>query len=354
MQEQALVYIPKKFTRKSWLGKYCLSPFVMIQVGVDGSVRLCGCDTWQPTTVGNILTDSLQNILATQLSADVRQSIIDGTYEYCNENFCGVIQNNGLNTIDTVPPNVKELLRDSSQFVMPYEISFHGDMICNLSCPSCRKQVIKPAQDELARYEEIGDRMYNNLFGQPTDQRIHVMLSGTGEVFASPMLLRFLQKFDLADFPNLALSLNTNGLLAERSWPRIQHIESAVKKITVSIDAVTADTYERLRRGGAWRDLEDSMTFIQAKCQAIGAKLHTRMIIQQANYKEAVEFYYWCRARDVDCVEYSQVTNWGTWTAEEFAHENVFESAHPERANALAVIAELRTFNNVWFEGAFV
>jgi molybdenum cofactor biosynthesis enzyme MoaA len=196
--------------------------------------------------------------------------------------------------------------------------------------------------------------MYNNLFGQPTDQRIHVMLSGTGEVFASPMLLRFLQKFDLADFPNLALSLNTNGLLAERSWPRIQHIESAVKKITVSIDAVTADTYERLRRGGAWRDLEDSMTFIQAKCQAIGAKLHTRMIIQQANYKEAVEFYYWCRARDVDCVEYSQVTNWGTWTAEEFAHENVFESAHPERANALAVIAELRTFNNVWFEGAFV
>lgn len=354
MQEQPLVYIPKKFTRKNWHGKYCLSPFVMIQVGVDGRIRLCGCDTWQPTTVGNILDNSLQDILATQLSTDVRQSIIDGTYEYCNENFCGVIQNNGLNTIDTVPPNVKELLADSRQFVMPYEISFHGDMICNLSCPSCRKEVIKPAPEELEKYNAIGDRMFNNLFRQPTDQRIHVMLSGTGEVFASPMLLRFLQKFDLNDFPNLALSLNTNGLLAERSWPRIQHIETAVRKITVSIDAVTAPTYERIRRGGAWTDLVDSMQFIQAKCQQIGAKLHTRMIVQQGNYQESVEFYHWCKNQGVDCVEYSQVTNWGTWTAEEFAKENVFDLNHPERAKALDTIAELRTFKDTWFEGAFV
>lgn len=340
-----------KFPIKSWKGYYCLSPFVMVQITIDGSVRLCGCGAWMPITVGNILKSTLVEILSSPIAQQVRQSIIDGTYEYCNEKQCGIIINNQLNTVDKVPPNILPLLDDSYKFVMPYEISLHGDQICNLSCPSCRTHVIKNSPEQEQHQTALGNLIYKNLFSQPTDQRVHLMVSGTGEIFASSMLLNFLNSIDITAFPNLALSLNTNGLLAQKNWDRIQHLEKNIHKITVSIDACKANTYEQIRRGGSWKQLLSSIKFLQERCNQTGAKFHARMIVQQQNYQQAVEFYDWCKSWNVDVVEYSQINNWGTWTPDEFRQHNVFDTLHPEYQQLKQTVSNLKQLPNVWFEG---
>ena len=133
----------KTFPIKQFQGQYCLSPFVMIEVTLNGDVRMCGCGAWMPTTIGNLRDTTLQHMLASDLARQIRQSIVDGSYVYCDEKFCGVIANNTLNNIDTVPPNIAARFDDTSNFKMPHHISVQGDETCNLSCPSCRTQVKK-------------------------------------------------------------------------------------------------------------------------------------------------------------------------------------------------------------------
>lgn len=325
----------------------------MVQIEANGQVRLCGCGGWMPTTIGNILETPLVDLLANQLAQSIRQSIIDGTYQYCNEKRCGVILNDSLNTLNSVPPNIKDLLKDSTKFQVPYEISIHGDLTCNLSCPSCRTHVIKVNDNDLEKQTKIGEIIFNNIFGSPTDQRIHLFLSGSGELFASPMLLNFMSKITLDKFPNVAFSVATNGLLCESRWNRISHLESAIEKITVSIDATCAETYEKLRRGGKWQSLLQNMEFLKNKKQATGMKLHTRMIVQNSNYKEILKFYDFSKEVGADVVEYSSLTNWGTWTDYEFDQENVCSPKHLNYEVAKDLINQVKLNSDVWFEGDF-
>lgn len=339
------------FSKKQLQGRYCLSPFVMIEVAINGDVRMCGCGSWMPTTIGNLKEQTLESMLASTQASNIRQSIIDGTYQYCNEHLCGVMANDALNSVDTVPAEIKSLLTDSSKFVMPRHISFQGDRTCNLSCPSCRTGVIKTPEDQLESQKHIGQLIYQNLFSQPSDQQVVLEVSGTGEFFASELLMSFANSVDIDAFPGVVLHIGTNGLLAPSRWNRIEHLASNIEKITVSIDATQASTYEKLRRGGNWQQLLEAMSFLQNKKHQTGMKLHTRMIVQQQNYTEMLEFYHFSKTFDADVVEYSRITNWGTWSYPEFKFVDVFAPDHPEQALAQQQLSQVKQLNDAWFGG---
>jgi wyosine [tRNA(Phe)-imidazoG37] synthetase (radical SAM superfamily) len=323
----------------------------MIEVTLNGDVRMCGCGAWMPSTIGNLTKTTLKDMLSSELAQKIRQSIIDGSYGYCNEKLCGVITNQALNSIDTVPYNIRALFDDASKFEMPHHISFQGDETCNLSCPSCRTSVKKTSPEKLQEQQHIGKLISKNLFSKSTDQKIKLEVSGTGEVFASPLLLNFINSINPSDFPNLDLDIGTNGLMCEQNWHRLGPMQASVKKITVSIDAAQADTYEKLRRGGKWKTLLAAMHFLQNKKHEQGIQLHTRMIVQQQNYSEIESFYQMCQQFDVDVVEYSRVTNWGTWSRQEFQFHDVFNSAHPEFETAQIEIAKVKKLSGTWFAG---
>jgi wyosine [tRNA(Phe)-imidazoG37] synthetase (radical SAM superfamily) len=339
------------FPIKQFQGKYCLSPFVMIEVTLNGDVRMCGCGAWMPTTIGNLTNTRLQDMLASELAQQIRQSIVDGSYGYCNEKFCGVIANNSLNDIDTVPDNIKALFDDVSKFEMPHHISFQGDETCNLSCPSCRTRVKKTPPEQTQAQQYVGKLISDNLFCQATDQKIKLEVSGTGEVFASPLLMNFINSINPVMFPNLELDIGTNGLMCEQNWHKLGAMQSAVKKITVSIDAAQPSTYQTIRRGGTWTEILQAMKFLQNKKHQQGFALHARMIVQQKNYLEIEQFYQLCRQFDVDVVEYSRLQNWGTWSGLEFRSHDVFDPAHSEHESACAEIAKIKQLSGTWFAG---
>lgn len=339
------------FPIKSLQGKICLSPFVMIEVTLDGKVRLCGCHGWQPTTVGNLLESSLDTILSSAQAQRIRQSIIDGTYEYCNEKLCGVIINQALNSRNTVPPAVERLLQDASQFEMPHHISVQGDRTCNLSCPSCRTQVIKSDPEQRQQQEQVGKAIADNIFNQPSDKRIVLEVSGTGELFASDLLLSLVNSIDRSKFPNLKLHIHTNGLLSQSKWHKIEHLEYAIEKITVSVDAADADTYAKIRRGGQWNQLLEAMHFLKTKKQQLGFKLHSRMIVQQGNWSEMLAFYQQSKSFDVDVIEYSRITNWGTWTPWEFIQHDVLNPKHPAYSDVQNSLEQIKKLPDTWFVG---
>ena len=336
------------FAKKSLQGRYCLSPFVEIEVTTSGRVRMCGCKAWMPRTVGDLTTHSLEEILASEWAQRIRQSIIDGTYQYCNENTCGILQNNRLNEYDTVPSDVKPLLADASRFNLPHWITIQGDNTCNLSCPSCRTQVIKPSPDQVAQRERLGRIIVDNLLPKASDQKFVIHVSTSGEVFASDLLLNLLSGIDLDRLPNFELCLQTNALLATKKWHRIQHLERALNFVMVSIDAATAQTYETVRRGGTWQQLVTSMEFLAEKKQQFGFELRTRMVVQNQNFQEILQFYEFSQGFDVDRVEYSQLTDWNTWSKEEFRKHNVLDPAHINYQQATRELEKVRNLPGVW------
>ena len=161
-----------RFPAKQLQGQYCITPFILVSIKETGDVFLCGCSWWMSQPVGNIYRSTLDEILSSEIARDVRQSIIDGTYVYCNEKTCGVIANNDLNTRDTLPPNVQRLIVDSSLYDLPYHIHLVLDQTCNLSCPSCRNGIIKTPDHLLESQREVGKLIANNLFSTPRDEKI--------------------------------------------------------------------------------------------------------------------------------------------------------------------------------------
>ncbi len=283
-------------------------------------------------------------MLKSNLALNIRKSIIDGSYTFCNEKLCGVIANNSLNTIDTVPPNIEALFDDPAKFEMPHHISFQGDATCNLSCPSCRTTIIKTPKEQQAEQLQIGQLVSSNLFSEPSDNKIKLETSGTGEVFASEMIMSFINHIDLAKFPKFELDIGTNGLMCEKNWHRLGDKHKAISKITVSIDASQADTYEKLRRGGKWPKILESMRFLQEQKHKYNFALHTRLIVQQQNYTQMKSFYDLCQTWDVNTVEYSRVTNWGTWTFMEYNFHDVFNTQHPEHTQAKIELAKVNNY----------
>lgn len=343
--------LPIEFEHKNLKGHYCLSPFNTLHIGTGGEVHICLCPGWLPTSIGNILTSSLTEMLSSPIAQAIRQSVINGDYRYCNHNYCALMINNQLNTYDTLPKNIVSLIDDSTKFVMPYEIIFHGDLTCNLSCPSCRTQVIKLTDSEHVKQQTISEVVYDNIFCSPTDQPIHFITSGSGEVFASKLILGVLKKIKLEEFPNLKLNLHTNGLLAPTAWHHLDNIEQAITQVTVSIDASTKDTYEKIRRGGKWEQLLSAMNFLKTKKQALGFTLHTRLIVQEGNWREIEDFYHLSKTFLADRVEYSRLTNQNTWSLTEFVEHDVLDYGHVNRVYANNLLKRISTHTDVWFEG---
>lgn len=341
----------KIFPSKNIKDLYCLSPYVTLEVGVNGDVRLCGCAGWMPTTVGNLFKDTLHDILLNDLSTDIRQSISDGSYKFCNENTCGVLQQQQLNTFDTLPPDVKPIIQDPSRYIIPREIFIAGDKTCNLSCPSCRIEVIKVNEEFIQTSINLGIQLRKNLFSIPSNHPINLHVSTSGELFASPLLMSFVNSIPLDDFPNLTLDIQTNGLLVEKNWHKLNESQTRVKRLTVTIDAASKNTYEELRRGGKWENILSSLTWISKKKVDSNFLLNTRMVVQKKNFEEMYDFYQLSIQHNADLVEYSRISNWGTYDADKFADIDVFANNHYLHDHAHVELNRIKNLSNVFLNG---
>lgn len=315
------------FPAKNLKGKYCLSPWVQVAINSNGNVGLCGCGRWQPLQIGNIFKNSLEDLLKNSIAKNIRQSIIDGTYIYCDSLRCGIMRHDGLNSHDTLPESVKWAIEDSERFFIPHHIVISLDRTCNLYCPSCRHSVIKIEDKEKQR--ELSNILTKNLLNKPTDKRIELTLDTEGEVFASNLLLDFIGGISSKDFPNIEFDFLSNGILAPKRWHRLGDMQQHVKKISVSFDSPDPATYEKLRRGGDWNDLVDALNFLKIKKQELGMKFNVRMVVQKDNYHQMKQFYDFSKNMGADDIQFQRITNWGTFTKDQFADIDVFDPVNP-------------------------
>lgn len=272
----------------------CPKPFDTVLIDAQGSCFICECTAWLPQSVGNLHKNSLEEIFHSATANHLRDSINDGTYRYCNEKQCTWIIKDDVRDYKSVTPQIKT-------------IRLAIDDSCNLSCPSCRREVIFHKKGKMLQMRlSLADRV--NEYLQKHDN-ITVHIGSDGDPFASLVYRYFMRTVPQNN--NLKFNLQTNGLLMKKMLERTDKILSRVDTINISIDGATKDTYEKLRRGGQWEKLLENLEFIKQYHQQFTIKFH--MVVQQNNWQEMIQMLQLADQFQAHEVVFNRITNWNTY-----------------------------------------
>lgn len=300
-------YSPVK--KPEFKDKFCYQPFNRLQIDEDGDVMLCGCQQDMPYVIGNIYTDTLENIWNSAEANRVRQSVIDGEFTYCSRDCSHLAQ----------LPDRPDVMPAATDF--PLTIKLDLDRSCNLKCPSCREQIIiekhsQKIDTQIKLFEEIKQRALNN-----PDKQFRIIPMASGEIFASHSGRAFLTSLIDYPFTNLRLDLISNGTLFIKNAELINSIKHLMSKLAVSIDAATPETYAKVR-GGNWNELLAGLELFK---NTSSISLNLIFCVQKSNFHE-IELFAELAKKYNASVSYQKMTNWGHWNVQWWEDNKIFNS----------------------------
>ena len=180
----------------------CATPFGYTEV-FDDKQFLC-CPGWLKEDIYE--TPSIKDNFNSQKSQKIRESILDGSYKYCDENQCPHLsafkQNKFID--DRFVLKNKESLERYKPISKINTVNFCFDRSCNLQCPSCRSELINYlGKDRNGVDEKL--RQVNEEISK-TIKRLY--LSGSADPFFSKSFRQFLINFDPVSYTHLTLPTN--------------------------------------------------------------------------------------------------------------------------------------------------
>lgn len=334
--------------QRNLAGRFCGNPFSQFDVYEDGNAYVC-CSGWLPVAIGNLHRQSPSEIWNSPTAVQIRQSIFDGSFRYCDHKVCPYIQNDSLPTLETARQDARFTraidTRATTLDTLPTFINLCNDASCNLWCPSCRTHRINfTSGAEYDKRKALQDKLISALLKDAGDRRFRLSVTGSGDPFASKIFREFLFDLDGTEFPGLEISLQTNGvLLTPRTWQRMHRIRNNITDVIVSFDATTPETYAVTRRGGHWPTLIENVRALGALRKTGELRfLKLDFVVQQANYREMPQFVELGESLGADRVGFSLLMNWGTWSTAEFNVRSIWRRDHPEFDHFLEVLRDPR------------
>jgi hypothetical protein len=323
-----------------WLeDRFCPSPFEEIEVRADGAVNMC-CSAWLPPPIG-VIEDGAA-FWNSPAAAEIRRSVLDGDFSYCSRLYCPKITTRSL-------PRRKDLTAPLHRAVTgmrltrvdhrPRRVVLSEDRSCNLSCPSCRRDLIQLGPRETERL----DRLFDEHIEPILDEADRLKVTGSGDPFGSRHFRHVLARLTARPAGRRRIELQTNGVLFdERAWIDLC-LEGHVSRVLVSVDAADPDTYAVVRRGGSFDRLVRNLAFL-GRLRAEGRidRLRLDFVVQAANFREMPAFVDLARRVGADGVYFLRLRNWGTFSADAFNAEDVVSAGHPEHPVFLAVLGDPR------------
>lgn len=264
---------------------FCKLPFTRISIDEEGYVWPACCPAWMEFPLGNVFEENWEEIWYGENATKFRESMFDGSLRYCNRNWCPNIGDveAGIENYHVIPHEQSPKKWDKQQ---PIHVNLNYDQSCNLKCPSCRHDFIQLKGKALERVEYMQNYVEENILPHVES----VALTGVGEAFLSKVFRNFLFNFSSEKYPNIKLiHLHTNGqLLDERLFNKMQGIHHLDLSIDISIDAASAEVYDKVRPPGDWNKLLQNLSFIK-KIKNLKS-LGISMVVQQDNYWEMLKF----------------------------------------------------------------
>jgi len=320
---------------KSLTGRFCERPFELLEIQRDFFAYSC-CPSWLPKIIGNCETDDLMEVWNSETSQEIRRSILEGDFKYCDQIECPRIQQGTLPFVHELNGRLAEIVKKNITKLSspPREIALCYDESCNLACPSCRRHKINfIAGPEFERRMAYTDRLLTDIKQYVKDQQVILRVTGSGDPISSKIFRHLLRNLDGMSTPNLKIVLQTNAvMLTEKVWQEMSNIHNNIQCVSVSVDAASEATYSKVRKFGNWQQLNKNLKFI-ADLSLNGEIewMSLNFVVQENNYHEMGDFVRLGKQlpglRDIF---FSFVNDWQTWEKEEYQRQCIWKSGHPK------------------------
>ena len=319
----------------------CKRPFTSCEITAMGDVIVC-CYDWLPVIIGNIRENTLEEIWNGEKANALRETILDGSYKYCNNQTC----------LYLLAGNAGELV-SKEQFKLPTgnlptKVLLSVDESCNLYCPSCRTKKIGQLEGD---YKEVAVSIIKNtlqqLLGKPHSQPILIGFDGRGEVFNSAIYRHIFETdpvfSNLDQWPFLRFRILTNGvMMTEKIQNKYSWMFNRLEAISISIDAGNKAAYDKVRLGGDWDLLLKNLDYLyQTQLHRDNFDWAWQLVLQEDNFEsipDLITFAYKYTKR-LPHIIISPILNWGTFTEEEFKNKSVWNKESKKHKQLLKILS---------------
>ncbi len=317
---QKIIGLPSHMLRQTIFDQACYdldcrTMLNHLEIFRDGDTRCC-CTTFVRQNLDNMMEKSVSELWNSAKHRIMCLSTENRTYSFCDKTMCPLFVEK------------KEAKGNGHGLDRPYRtmtpapevLALGHDASCNLACVTCRREICFAKGEEREKVNRVTDKIRKDYLPACS----FLILAGDGEVFASPA---YREIYESPDCNPRYIRLLSNGMLfTPVNWERFKKNKTGRIMLTVSIDAASKQTYERIRRNGNFDTLKQNMEFA-ADLRKKGELRYFRMnfVVQRDNYQEMVPFVQWGEALGVDEVFFTKILNWGTYTAEEFAQISMME-----------------------------
>ncbi|WP_370677022.1 SPASM domain-containing protein [Pleomorphomonas sp. PLEO] len=312
------------------IGKFCEAPFTKFETLIDGSVAPC-CSIWTKKRLGQLADGGLEACWNSQSAQEMRASILDGSFRYCNKERCTLIMEDALPDADEVTdPGLRNVIGKSLVILdeRPRWLFLGHDLTCNLACPSCRDQTLGLDKSFEKPLQKIEEQVIHPILH--SENKVKLSVSGQGDPWSSPhyrSILKYIANREL----NIDLDIHTNGLLmTESRWSEYSGLEKYRPLVNISIDSCTPWVYEILRRPGKWATLHQNLIFIASR-RAAGAvsEMHLNATVQADNYHELPDMVAFAAQLGADTIRFYMIQNTGGHLAASYPEKNIGNPNHP-------------------------
>lgn len=284
---------------------------------------------------------------------EFRKSVTDGSFRYCQKNQCPNIVAGWLPKKSECKEQWLQKILAGDMTVIPpiEELHFSYDGHCNLKCPSCRLEIQTNTHEQNEKLDEMYEKNLKPYMGQAK----HLTLSGCGEAIISPHSKKVLQSFSKEKNPQLAVELRTNATTINPvSWNSLGKGKDVIRHITVSIDASTKESFEKLRYPAKWEVVLRNLEFIQSLRNSGDIDMFEfHVVIQKENIDQLCEITKMAIYYDADAVTYSRLINWRGMSEAEYHDINPFWHDHPLHKKLMQELKALKELRNDIEEGRY-
>ena len=157
--------------------KICTLPFESVEVNSNGKLYFC-CASWQKKPFGDLNKDSILSEWNSLAAKEIRQSILDGSYKFCNKDMCPYLQTNCLKEYNELT-EIQQKLVSEQGIDAPISLMLNYDYSCNLSCPSCRyeKVSITSTDQEFPFLKSLTEKIVFDFFQNSSQRKIKLNIT---------------------------------------------------------------------------------------------------------------------------------------------------------------------------------
>ncbi|MFN7148525.1 MAG: twitch domain-containing radical SAM protein [Microthrixaceae bacterium] len=274
----------------------CHAPFTSLYLDQHGSVRAC-CQNAHHA-LGNIAEERLRDIWHGTATAELRRALERHDYSLGCE-FCEWQVAEGrpdaafARWYDDFPV-------ESADPEWPVQLELSITNTCNLQCVMCNgdwSSSIRSKREGRAPLPKVYDDAFFEDLREFVPHLRRVKFLG-GEPFLASETLRVMELLIEAGSDARCHS-TTNGT----QWtPRVERILASLPvDVAVSVDGATRETYERIRVGASWDELQRNLDRFQERAATNGTDVSMTFCLMVDNWQEFGDFCRMADDRDVSC-----------------------------------------------------